>query len=526
MGDKSRNPCPYGENCTRKNPKHFMECTHPQTQTTGESSSKRGFPSSSSDSGTVEKKVKYAPSTSEIMHDAATVSTKSHKNKEMSPAHQVALAEKCTKYRYYMSRVHHSIDSSFNEGSSLTLHNVINGTQGNLIDSCWFSYMYDLNWIRQQFKPEDRNKPMTVVEGLQGSSRIELLEQRNNYTNIKVIQAQFSIPYGVHHTKMAILRYDKGIRIMITTANLIPLDWFHKSQALWCSPLCPLGNADSETNFKADLIEYLEAYKSPILRDWASTLSKYDMSKCKVFLIASVPGRHKQEKKFSFGHLKLRKVLEQHGPKASAATWPVIGQFSSIGRLGADPSNWLTGEFLISLSTTLKSNARNKPALRLIYPTVEDVRTSLEGYQAGGSLPFSQLQYNGQPYIRSLMHKWKSECRGRTRAAPHIKSYLRLSPNNAIPWFLMTSSNLSKAAWGMAEKEDSQLMIRSYELGVLFLPKMFDTDSFVYDPTFADPKAFPVPFDLPPTQYSSDDEIWIVDKSYRDKKDSVGDYWH
>ena len=31
------------------------------------------------------------------------------------------------------------------------------------------------------------------------------------------------------------------------------------------------------------------------------------------------------------------------------------------------------------------------------------------------------------------------------------------------------SSNLSKAAWGQFEKNRSQLMIRSYELGVLFV---------------------------------------------------------
>ena len=35
------------------------------------------------------------------------------------------------------------------------------------------------------------------------------------------------------------------------------------------------------------------------------------------------------------------------------------------------------------------------------------------------------------------------------------------------------SANLSKAAWGALEKQNSQLMIRSYEIGVLFLPKHF-----------------------------------------------------
>ena len=51
-----------------------------------------------------------------------------------------------------------------------------------------FSYMYDIEWLRQQFKPADRNKPMTLVEGLKGDSRVDLLEQRGNYTNIKIVQ--------------------------------------------------------------------------------------------------------------------------------------------------------------------------------------------------------------------------------------------------------------------------------------------------------------------------------------------------
>ena len=40
------------------------------------------------------------------------------------------------------------------------------------------------------------------------------------------------------------------------------------------------------------------------------------------------------------------------------------------------------------------------------------------------------------------------------------------------------SANLSKAAWGALEKQNSQLMIRSYEIGVLFLPKHFVRHSF------------------------------------------------
>ena len=36
---------------------------------------------------------------------------------------------------------------------------------------------------------------------------------------------------------------------------------------------------------------------------------------------------------------------------------------------------------------------------------------------------------------------------------------------------IIFSANLSKAAWGTLEKNGQQLLIRSYEIGVLFLPK-------------------------------------------------------
>lgn len=63
----------------------------------------------------------------------------------------------------------------------------------------------------------------------------------------------------------------------------------------------------------------------------------------------------------------------------------------------------------------------------------------------------------------------------RARSLPHIKTYTRFSPThpNHVAYALVTSSNLSKAAWGELQKNNSQLSIRSYELGVLIHPKRF-----------------------------------------------------
>lgn len=47
------------------------------------------------------------------------------------------------------------------------------------------------------------------------------------------------------------------------------------------------------------------------------------------------------------------------------------------------------------------------------------------------------------------------------------------------------SANLSKAAWGALEKNNTQVMVRSYELGVLFVPSAFVRTSNTHEETVA-----------------------------------------
>lgn len=125
-------------------------------------------------------------------------------------------------------------------------------------------------------------------------------------------------------------------------------------------------------------------------------------------------------------------------------------------------------------------------------------------------------------------------------------------------WFLLTSANLSKAAWGTLQKNNSQLMIRSYELGVLFLPSLIKQRGLGFSCTDdgspledkytiekpdvkrtkmvtlnwkgVDPDSsseiirLPVPYELPPKPYSSEDIPWSWDRRYY-KKDVYGEVW-
>ena len=76
----------------------------------------------------------------------------------------------------------------------------------------------------------------------------------------------------------------------------------------------------------------------------------------------------------SYSHLQ---VLSSHcaiPEGASASKWPVIGQFSSVGSLGPSPSQWLTSEWLVSLSSSRRASRApsallKTPPLRLVHCT-------------------------------------------------------------------------------------------------------------------------------------------------------------
>lgn len=103
---------------------------------------------------------------------------------------------------------------------------------------------------------------------------------------------------------------------------------------------------------------------------------------------------------------------------------------------------------------------------------------------------------------------------------PHIKSYMRVSPClTKLAWCLITSGNISKAAWGCYPNRYGGSYIRSYEAGVLFLPHMFDDEYLhVKRPEGDDGKLFPVMFDLPLQPYQADDIVWCSDR-YRNEED-------
>ncbi|XP_064919765.1 tyrosyl-DNA phosphodiesterase 1 isoform X3 [Columba livia] len=401
-------------------------------------------------------------------------------------------------FRFFLTKVT-GIEQSYNSGA-LHIKDILSPLFGTLVSSAQFNYCFDVGWLVRQYPQEFR--------------------------------------------KMMLLLYEEGLRVVIHTSNLIAEDWHQKTQGIWLSPLYPrlpqgtTGSAgESETNFKSDLISYLTAYNSPTLKEWIDLIQEHDLSETRVYLLGSTPGRYQGSDKEKWGHLRLRKLLKDHASSIPAReSWPVVGQFSSIGSLGVDGSKWLCSEFqesLVAAGSSVTTPLKCDVPIHLVYPTVDNVRQSLEGYPAGGSLPYSIQTAQKQLWLHSYFHKWAASISGRSHAIPHIKTYMRPSPDfQKIAWFLVTSANLSKAAWGALEKSGTQLMIRSYELGVLFLPSAFGLDKgyfCVRGKTLSESKEsatyFPVPYDLPPEQYGSKDQPWIWNIPHTDAPDTHGNMW-
>ncbi|KAF9111585.1 hypothetical protein BGX27_004728 [Mortierella sp. AM989] len=347
------------------------------------------------------------------------------------------------------------------------------------------NYMIEIDFVMSKVHRSIRDSLRVITyHGLRLSAQ-ELMSMkavtRAQYPRIEL----HSVPVrgmGTHHTKAMLLFYrDNTMQFVVHTANMIERDWRNKTQGVFKTGRLskkPQPSHLATCAFERDLIEYLQNYKNHL--EITNRVAQYDFTSVRGVLIGSVPGEFSGPDKKKWGHLRLRAVLRQQVELSRECTSgsKIICQISSVGSLGKDSQGWLRGEFEASLNSHRNSNymASTKADLCVVYPTAENVRTSYEGWTMGGSLPFRPTSYNKQAhYFNPLLHSWKAVKSGRERAMPHIKTFTRVTSRDDgdhLSWFLLTSANLSKPAWG--QMKGAKFSIQSYELGVLIFPGLFE----------------------------------------------------
>lgn len=250
--------------------------------------------------------------------------------------------------------------------------------------------------------------------------------QAAEHENVKLHVAPMPEMFGTHHSKMMVLfRHDDTAEIIIHTANMIAKDWTNMTNAVWKSPrLCKSKAATARQDytkllmgsgerFKWDLLKYFEAYdrRQRTCRPLADKLRLYDFSAIRAALIASVPGHHKVHdvSTTSFGWSGLRNCLKAVPCEKGNAE--IVAQMSSIATLG--PKNtWLEKTLFDSLAVTATKNMQ-RPKFKLVFPTADEIRGSLDGYTSGASIHTktqSAQQAQQLIYLRPILHHWAQGC--------------------------------------------------------------------------------------------------------------------
>ena len=283
---------------------------------------------------------------------------------------------------------------------------------------------------------------------------------------------------------MFLLYYHTGIRVVVQTSNINDTDYTIKTQATWIQdfPLkCDDSNDNSSSEFGNDLTRYTKHIKinptsvQPKYDHLVSLLELYDFSSAEVILIPSVPGIHRDD---HWGHRKLSKHIKElrsinNNDDSNDDEKGIVIQISSIGSLKKD------SQFIEELVTAMCGGYKTTIPVAVIWPTVEIVRDSIAGYRSGGSICGASKNIT-ERRILDCYHNWQPVNSACTLTTPHIKSYLkyrRVQNDIVLDHFVIGSHNLSQAAWGSEQKNNTQLFIRSYEMSILFHPKKLKNNS-------------------------------------------------
>ncbi|KYM97378.1 putative tyrosyl-DNA phosphodiesterase [Cyphomyrmex costatus] len=372
-------------------------------------------------------------------------------------------------YHLFFTRIENSKET-YNQQFSITFPEILDRSLGEIVNSLHLNFMVNVTWLYLQYLLAGQRINMTILYG----TRLDDAKLSNNITMIEVDMPN---KFGCHHTKIMILQYkDDGIRVVVSTANLYSNDWENRTQGLWISPHLPRlpesahpNDGESLTGFKKALERYLSKYELPILTQWIHAVRRADFSDVNVFLVASVPGFHKGADVNFWGCKRLAYILTRYVTlPPDAPQWPIVAQSSAVGSFGSTIENWLLKHIIQCMSKGFSMGLKNDP------------------------------------------HQWKAKRTGRDRAMPHIKCYTRISPDSKnIPWFLLTSANLSKSAWGTIYQHSYS--IGNYEAGVIFIPKCITgTTTFpIGDEEDSAVPVFPIPYDLPLCPYESSDHPFV-----------------
>ena len=115
---------------------------------------------------------------------------------------------------------------TWNQETSVTLSELLDKSLGDIKLSLHLTYCADINWLKAQYLLADQKANFTIFCDQHGDINADL-----DTMNIVCHRVERESLYGRHHSKISMLLYrDRGIRIIVSTANLHKSDWEIRTQ--------------------------------------------------------------------------------------------------------------------------------------------------------------------------------------------------------------------------------------------------------------------------------------------------------
>ena len=219
-------------------------------------------------------------------------------NQSFSASHSHHQYSSNTKWSPFYLLKSNSILSEHNR-QSLSFSDIF---QGNFEFAILSNYMIDLNFIFSECERFLCPDVITLILHGSKSSEEGLKSQLENMglPNVFISLVQVSEAFGTHHCKYALLFYENGVRVVITTANYLDHDFYDMTQGVYVQDFPLLDKSHTTTsqtnNFKRDLLSFLhqanikEPFCRQLFRDQFKRFDRYDFSIAEVEIVASVPG--------------------------------------------------------------------------------------------------------------------------------------------------------------------------------------------------------------------------------------------
>ena len=334
--------------------------------------------------------------------------------------------------------------------------------------------------------------------------RARVAPYANAQENLTWFHPEMPDAFGCHHAKCLMLFSKTGMRLVVHTANYCKCDCQEKVQGAFVQDFPRRqsnSNSSVEDTFRDTLVSYvreLDKVISPVGRvgalggnglaavgseTWmgfqnlAELLAHHDFTGARADLTASVPGRHTGPNFARWGSKAIARLLRRYGngrsgSSAGASSSSCSDPWANEARIVAQCSS--LGSIPETLLHEIEADLRGGGGgggrgFSLVWPRVSEVAQCREGWNGGNSIPGKQNNVVRNHLTTRMCQFWDVAVAAPKPAVPHIKTYCRVSSDGKrLAWAWLTSANLSGAALGKAEKKNTQVFIRHFEMGVLF----------------------------------------------------------